>query len=845
MHILGRVTVQPVLPERIGRLGDIAANLYWTWVPGARKLFRDLDRELWDRVQDSPVSLLREVDQAKLDEAAEDPEFLSEYDTVVADFDAYMAGNGWFSEEGRQDDTYAYFCAEYGWHESIQIYSGGLGILAGDHTKAASDLGVPLVGVGLWYPQGYFHQRVAADGSQEADYEHRSPTDFPFERVIDAHGNDVTVSVSVYGSEVLIRSWLVRVGRIKVYLLDVDFEANSPGNRKILQRLYGGDQRTRIAQEAILGIGGVRMLRKLGVSPSAWHMNEGHSAFMVLERCRELVEQGLSFREAREAVASGTLFTVHTPVAAGNDAFDFSLVHECLGPFWHALGLSQGDFDGLAEADQGWGPVFSMGALALRFSTGRNGVAELHGQTSRHIWSHLWPGVPESEVPITHVTNGVHRSTWMARDVQDLLDQHLAPGWRQSVGDENLWKPLENVDQLEFWNMRQSMKRQSLRFLRRRVARQLRRQNASNSAQADVSELFNPEALTIGFARRFATYKRATLILRDLDRLDRLLNDPDRPVQLVFAGKAHPADEPGQELIRRIDELSRDPRFRKSILFVEDYDMALGRALTRGVDVWLNNPRRPLEASGTSGEKAAMNGVLNLSVLDGWWPEGYDGFNGWAFGWTEPYTDTDVVDRSDAEELMDLLEKEVVPLFYERDSRGVPAQWVQRSTRAIMTIAPQFSAQRMVVDYVTNHYRPLSERQRQFEDSSFAPAKDLASWRQRQESFWPRVAVTARLEGNGSLDRELLATATVTGVPEGEEIRVQLVYARAGELDGGAFESVDLQPAGGDARRSNYELRFRPELSGSLEYAVRVQAVNGRLASPADGGFISWAERSG
>lgn len=842
MQILGRVTVQPVLPRRIDRLGDIASNLYWTWVPGARKLFRDLDRELWDRVQDSPVSLLREVPQANLDAAASNPDFLAEYDTVIADFDAYMAGSGWFSETGRQDDVYAYFCAEYGWHESIQIYSGGLGILAGDHTKAASDLGVPLVGVGLWYPQGYFHQRVAADGSQEADYQYHSPADFPFERVTDQDGNDVTVSVSVYGSEVHIRSWLVRVGRVKVYLLDVDFEANSPGNRKLVQRLYGGDQRTRIAQEAILGIGGVRMLRKLGISPSAWHMNEGHSAFMVLERCRELVDQGLSFREAREAVVSGTLFTVHTPVAAGNDAFDFSLVHECLGPFWHALGLSQGDFDRLAEADQGWGPVFSMGALALRFSTGRNGVAELHGDTSRRIWSHLWPGVPDSEVPITHVTNGVHRSTWMARDVQDLLDRHLAPGWRQSVADEDLWKPLETVDPLEFWNMRQSMKRQSLRFLRRRVARQLKRQNASSSAQADASELFNPEALTIGFARRFATYKRATLILQDLDRLDRLLNDPDRPVQLVFAGKAHPADVPGQELIRRIDELSRDPRFRKSILFVEDYDMALGRALTRGVDVWLNNPRRPLEASGTSGEKAAMNGVLNLSVLDGWWPEGYDGFNGWAFGWTEPYTDTDVVDRSDAEELMDLLEDEVVPLYYERDTRGLPAEWVKRSTRAIMTIAPQFSAQRMVLDYVVGHYRPLSERQRQFENADYSPARELASWRQRQENYWPRVAVTARLEGNGRLDRQLAVAATVTGVPQDGSVRVQLVYANAGNLAGGEFEAVDLEQTGEVAGRRTYHASFKPELSGTLEYAVRVQAVTDLLARPADGGFIKWAQ---
>lgn len=840
MQILGRVTVQPTLPDRIGRLGDLAANLYWTWVPGARKLFRDLDRELWDQVQDSPVAVLREIDRQKLEDAATDPEFLKEYDSVLADFDTYMAGAGWFGGNGAKGDVYAYFCAEYGWHESIQIYSGGLGILAGDHTKAASDLGIPLVGVGLWYPQGYFHQRVAADGSQKAEYGDYSPEDFPFERVVDADGRDVTVSVNVYGSDVQIRAWLVRVGRVQVYLLDVDFGANSAEDRKLVRRLYGGDQRTRVAQEAILGIGGVRMLRKLGIAPTTWHMNEGHSAFMVLERSRELVGQGLGFREAREAVAANTLFTVHTPVAAGNDAFDFSLVHECLGPFWHALGLNQAAFDNLARADQGWGDVFSMGALALRFSTNRNGVAELHGDTSRRIWSDLWPGVPQSEVPITHVTNGVHRSTWMARDVQDLLDRHLPSGWREEVGNPDLWQAVENVDQREFWDMRQSMKRQSLRFLRRRLVRQLKRQNASSNVVAEAAGRYNADALTIGFARRFATYKRATLILQDLDRLDALLNSQQRPVQLVFAGKAHPADEAGQELISTIDRLSRDPRFAGSILFVEDYDMAVGRALTRGVDVWLNNPRRPLEASGTSGEKAAMNGVLNLSVLDGWWPEGFDGYNGWAFGWTEPYTDVDVVDRSDAEELMDLLENEVVPLFYDRDRNGLPDGWISRSKRAVMTIAPNFSAQRMVLDYVRDHYQPLSERQRRFAGSDHQAARELAAWRQAQEGYWPGVQVRAELDGNGASHRELSVRAMVTGVPAGEDVRVQLLYARAGTLPDGEFRTVDLQPDAG-AGAGSWHASFLPLHTGTLEYAVRVQAVNDLLGSAADGGFIKWA----
>ncbi len=836
MEILGRLTVHPVLPERISRLDELAANLYWTWVPAARKLFRDLDPELWHLVQDSPVSFLREVPQATLDQAAADEEFLSAFDSVLADFDAYMAAPAWNGIAGREDDLYAYFCAEYGWHESIPVYSGGLGILAGDHTKAASDLGLPFVGIGMWYPEGYFHQRVAEDGSQEAVYQGRAPRDLPFTLVRDADGSEVTVAVSIFGRQVNLRAWLVQVGRARVYLLDSDFAANTPEDRGLLRRLYGGDIRTRIAQEAVLGIGGVRLLRRLGLKPSMWHMNEGHSAFMVLERARELTAQGLSFAEAREAVSASTLFTVHTPVAAGNDAFEFGLVHECLGDLWSGLGLSQAEFDALAEADQGWGPVYSMPALALRFSTHRNGVAELHGDTSRRIWAHLWPGVPVSEVPVGHVTNGVHRGTWMARDVQSLLDRELGSGWRTADAADGLFDRLEQVDQAEFWAMRQSLKKQSLRFLRRRLAGQLRRRHASSSELEHASSLFDPEALTIGFARRFATYKRATLIFQDLDRLERLLTDPERPVQLVFAGKAHPADKPGQELIRQIDSLSRDPRFRNRILFVEDYDMAVGRALTRGVDVWLNNPRRPLEASGTSGEKAAMNGVLNLSVLDGWWPEGFDGLNGWAFGWTEPYTDTEHVDRNDAQELMDLLEKEVVPLFYDRDSRGVPDGWVRRSVRAVRSIAPQFSARRMVQDYTLKHYVPLSDRSRSFSADGYRSARELSAWRAEQAAFWPGVSAVASVSGDGRLDRELEVSARVTGVPAGADVSVELLYAPAGTLADGPFRTVQLSGSGSD-----YSARFRPELSGTLDCAVRVRALNPLLGHAADGGFVVWA----
>lgn len=842
MEILGTLTVLPVLPERISRLEELAYNLWWTWEPEARSLFRQLDPELWQRVQDSPVALLREVSQDALDAAAADPSFLAAYDSVLTRFDEYMAAGGELAADGSGEDVYAYFCAEYGWHESIPIYSGGLGILAGDHTKAASDLGIPLVGIGLWYPEGYFHQRLDNDGNQKAVFERHAPADLPLRPVQDAYGNDLTVTVRIYGQDVHVRSWRVQVGRLSVYLLDTDFPANDTAGRDLLKRLYGGDERTRIAQEMVLGVGGVRMLRRLGLEPTAWHMNEGHSAFMVLERCRELVARGFEFAEAKEAVAAGTLFTLHTPVAAGNDGFSFELVEECLGSVWTELGLEQDEFNALAAADHGWGTVFSMPALALRFSSSRNGVSALHGETSRRIWAHLWPGVPLAEVPIGHVTNGVHRGTWLARSVQDVLDASMGEQWREAGPGSELWQRIDTVSDTRFWEMRQEMKRQSLRFLRRRLDRQYRRQKAEPAVSAELDELFDPAALTIGFARRFATYKRATLILQDLDRLERLLTDPERPVKLVFAGKAHPADKPGQELIRRVDELSRDPRFRRSILFVEDYDMAVGRALTRGVDVWLNNPRRPLEASGTSGEKAAMNGVLNLSVLDGWWPEGFDGFNGWAFGWTEPYTDTAVVDRSDARELMDLLEQEVVPLFYRRDSVGLPLEWIERSRRAIMTIAPQFSARRMVSDYTGQLYRPLAQRQQRLSADDFAGARQLAAWRSSVAGWWAQVKLSARVTGPGLLGQPSRVDAQVHGADPAADIRVELLYRHADGPESEPLRTVRLEEQEPDGEARTFAAEFLPELSGRLVYGVRVVPESDLLHHAADAGFLTWAK---
>lgn len=848
MNRLGTLIVTPRLPDRIGRLAELASNLYWTWQPDARALFRALDEEIWEHSNHNPSVLLRDVAQASLDAAAADARYVHAYDTVLERFDSYLERDGWFSQSGpagSKEDVYAYFCSEYGWHESLALYSGGLGVLAGDHTKAASDLAVPLVAVGLFYPEGYFHQRISEDGQQTAVYHLNEAAALPLALAKDAQGNAVTVSVSVYGREVAVRAWRTRVGRISVVLLDVDFAPNDENDRKLLARLYGGDTGTRIAQEIVLGVGGVRMLRALGVQPTSWHMNEGHSAFMALERSRELVAEGLDFAAAREAVTANTLFTVHTPVAAGNDAFGFDLVSRCFAGFWRELKMSEEEFLDLGRADHGWGDIYSMPALAIRFSSGRNGVAELHGDTSRHIWASLWKDVPVADVPIGHVTNGVHLATWMAPEMRALAEDVLGAKLHDIGWDAQRWQAFESVDPAKLWEARMAMKSQSVRFLRRRVTRQLERQEASPTSVGAGTRIFDPNVLTIGFARRFAAYKRATLIFRDLDRLSRLLNNEQYPVQLVFAGKAHPADQPGQALIATIHNLSKDPRFAGKVLFVEDYDMAIGRALTRGVDVWLNNPRRPLEASGTSGQKAAMNGILNLSVLDGWWPEGYNGENGWAIGGGRTFADAARGDAADADSLYDLLEREVVPLYYRRDEAGLPHGWIKRSAAAIASVAPRFSAERMVRDYVHNYYAPASARGREVAADGYAGANALAAWRRQVAAAWPQLVLTAERPEVESArvgdEIEVAAKVTAPGL-DGVDIRVEVVYSSEEDQLQQGLKVVPMVATGtGPDGETSYAARFSPELSGRLAYGVRCYPSNDLLASPFDAHAIAWA----
>lgn len=854
MNIVGHFTVLPHLPERIAGLRELAYNLYWSWRIPARRVFAELDRPLWEAVGHNPVQMLQEIEQYKLEAILENSSYLEQYDAVMQEFTDYMNDDAtWFHQFCQENpesknDVYAYFCAEYGWHESIALYSGGLGILAGDHTKSASDLGVPLVCIGLWYPEGYFHQRVNNEGQQEAVYQENSPTAMPFSLACTPEGEEARVSVRVADSDIELRAWKLHVGRVQVYLLDSNIPENDPRNRDLLRRLYGGDERTRIAQEMVLGIGGVRMLRALGIAPSSWHINEGHSAFLVLERCRELVEEGMTFEVAREVIATNTNFTVHTPVMAGNDAFHFDLVREFFRGYWGSLGLSPQQFLDLGSFEHtGRGLLFSIPALAIRFSTRRNGVAKLHGETSRRIWQSLWQEVPIEEVPIGHVTNGVDVATWVDDDIMAMVHQAVPEG--TSFHDVAAHQAVTTIDNKALWEIRQRLMHENVRTLRKRVLRQQERLNASPTQRRKTENLFNPDVLTIGFARRFATYKRATLIFRDEQRLEEILNHPERPVQLVFAGKAHPKDHPGQQLIATIQRLSKDPRFEGKIIFIEDYDMSIGRALTRGCDVWLNNPRRPLEASGTSGMKAAMNGVLNVSILDGWWSEGYNTSNGWAIGEgvgisTSEAIQDDASDNRDADALYGLLEHEVIPMYYERDADGVPQAWIERAKASIASTLPVFDARRMVKDYVEQYYSPAATLGRRVRQNNHQAAHDLAGWKRYMHRAWSGLYFNARAIEDKTLEiGDMIAIEAVLNPRDIDptSLKVEVVYSPAEEqlqhnLHTVTMEEVERYVDGGRL----YRVAFKPQISGRLAYGVRVYPSHENLASDFDSHLIRW-----
>ena len=696
------------LPERLTRLAELANDLWWTWNPRAREVFRKLDYPLWRQTAHNPVLMMRQMSPEMLKLAASDDRFLAVYDAAIDALDRALSARDtwWHQRFADSHGPIAYFSAEFALHQSLPIYAGGLGVLAGDHCKEASDLGIPLIGVGFMYPQGYFHQTVSPEGWQQEVYERLSWTDAPIEPATTAEGKPVIVAVPLGSRSVLVSVWRVRLGRVTLYLLDTDLEENAPWDRELSARLYGGDRETRIQQEIILGVGGVRVLKQLGSDPSVYHLNEGHAAFVVLQRIRDYIEHGHSFEAALQEVRRTTMFTTHTPVPAGHDAFPFNLVETHLAGAWGTLGAYRDAFLALGHYDNGSGPLFNMTALALRTAGSVNGVSQLHGQVTREMWGPIWPGVPDDKRPVGFITNGVHVPTWLSAELATLFDDHLGGDWRERHDDPDLWLKILDIPDEELWHARNALRNYLFAFIRERARSRWKDEHVSAPRVIAAGTLLDPNALTIGFARRFTGYKRPELIFYNRDRLMNILNARRRPVQIVFAGKAHPADETGKHHLQQVYRRAVDPAFGGRIAFVDDYDLHVAHFLVQGCDVWLNNPRKPLEASGTSGMKASINGVPHLSIGDGWWAEGYTGKNGWQIEGQMHPNDHAAQDGADAEALYNLLESEIVPAFYDRDVNGIPRRWLSVVRQAIISVTPRFSARRMVKEYADKMYGP-------------------------------------------------------------------------------------------------------------------------------------------
>jgi glycogen phosphorylase len=843
----------PTLPAALARLKDVAYNLHWAWDQNAIALFRRLDSDLWETTQHNPVKMLGTVAQSQLEAAANDEGFLSHLRTVSEGLDAYLGEKAtWFqrTQRERSPGTIAYFSAEFGISECLNIFAGGLGMLAGDHLKSSSDLGIPLVAIGLLYQQGYFRQYLNEAGWQQEAYPDNDFYAMPLVLERDANGTPLVIKVHYPGDIVTARIWRAQVGRVPLYLLDSNVPENRADYRDITDQLYGGDKETRIRQEVLLGIGGYRALKALQINPTVYHMNEGHSAFLSLERVRWLMEtQNLSFAEASVAASAGLAFTTHTVVDAGHDYFDPDLVLRYLGEEAYQLGLNNKDFLALGRQNpNNDSELFCMTILAMKMASFTNGVSKLHAAVTRKVWQNMWPGVPREEVPVTHVTNGVHMCTWLSRDVGQLYERYLGLRWQTEPLDPATWKRVEQIPAEELWRTHERRRERLVAFTRQRLKAQLIRRGAPQWEVEAAGEALDPDGLTIGFARRFATYKRATLIMRDAERLAKLLNNPEQPVQIIFAGKAHPRDDPGKEFIRQIARLAGQEAFRRRVVFLENYDMSVARYLVQGCDVWLNNPLRPQEASGTSGMKAVLNGVLNLSTLDGWWDEAYQTEVGWAIGRGETYENQDYQMQVEAEALYGLLEKDIVPTFYERGLDGLPRRWIAKMKASIEGLAPFFNTHRMVAEYTRRVYLPASTQYQKLTADKFIRARRLAEWKKRVTDNWPRV----RVEVEDALHNAQVRVGEKFNVRADvyldplfpEDVTVELCL---GEVDGqgemASAESILMQPQERDADGCTvYEARdVACGASGLHGYTVRVLPKHEDLLTPFVPGLITWA----
>ena len=852
MPTIKEITIGPNLPKRLRPLLEIAYNFWWTWTPDAIYLFLDMGRECWERVCHNPVAMLGTMEQSRLEELASDEVFLARMEAVRSELDRYLASRTWYDKVRRDDGLIAYFSTEFGLHESLPIYSGGLGILAGDHMKSASDLGLPLVGVGLLYKHGYLTQYLNPDGWQLERYPTNDFYKMPVRPVLKEDGSPLVVDIPLGDRSVFARIWDATVGRVHIYLLDTDMARNSAIDRQITSHLYGGDLKTRLQQEIVLGMGGIRALKAMGKMPTVCHMNEGHSAFMAIERLIQIKQvEELDFDEALEAVRSTNIFTTHTPVPAGIDRFPPDMIRSHFGKIVEELGIDMDRFLGLGRIHPSDpNESFCMAVLAIKMASQTNGVSRLHGEVSRKMWSDIWPNIPKYEVPITHITNGVHTLGWLSSEMARLYQRYLGSRWIDEPTDHSIWKRVSGIPNFELWRSKERLRERLISFARSRLKRQLEEKGAPRYKLKEADEVLDPEALTIGFARRFATYKRATPLFHDIERIKKILTNEERPVQIIFAGKAHPKDKEGKELIHKIVQMGNMPEFRKHIVFIENYDIEVARYLVQGVDVWLNTPRRPMEASGTSGMKVTANCGINLSILDGWWCEAYNGSNGWAIGAGEEYDDPVYQDEVESRLLYELLEKNVVPLFYQRNSQDVPDEWVEMIKNSIQTICPFFNTNRMVEEYSNQFYLPRLYLWEFLAANNWNATKGICAWKRKVYATWPNVKIS-RVDllspDSPKVGDRIPVRAMVDLAGLGpDEVRVEAYIGRLdeqGEMTEGS--PLPLLPTGEmDGTNHVFTGKILCLSSGRIGFSVRCYPYRNELGHKFELGLLTWWEEN-
>ncbi len=850
MYIFNRVTVVPQLPQRINKLSEISNNLWWSWNSEFLRLLKKMDQDLWETSEKNPVKFLKMISQEKIEELSKDNEFLKEYDKVAENFENYMKSKDtWFTKKypNNKEDLIAYFSAEYGLDEIVSIYSGGLGILSGDHLKSASDLGLPFVAIGLLYKNGYFHQRINSHGEQCSEYHNIDLYNLPILPVKDQMDDDVIIDIQLENRTLYLKLWQINVGRIKLYLMDSDIEQNDEDFRGITLRLYGGDKEMRIRQEIVLGMAGVKALKVLDYKPKVYHMNEGHSSFLTLELIKNIMEEKqISFEMAKEIATVQTVFTTHTPVPAGNDIFDISLIDKYFNGFWDKLGITREEFLKLGMPGNDLEPGFNMGILALKIAGKKNGVSKLHGEVSRELFSDVWPNIAEDESPITHVTNGIHTCTWLAPNIKELYNEYLPPYWQDNIQLDSTWEKIDNIPNEKLWNAHIERKEKLIKMIKQNVTERYVKSGVGYDEIAEIVNTLNPKALTIGFARRFATYKRATLIFKDIARLTQILNDENRPVQIVFAGKAHPADKEGQDLIKYIHEISLMPQFKGKIFILENYNIGISRYLISGVDVWLNNPRRPLEASGTSGEKASVNGVVNFSVLDGWWCEGYTGTNGWTIGTNARYESYEEQDKADSNSLYHTLENKIIPAYYNQDKDGISKEWMTYMKNSIKTTGGKYSTARMVSDYVNLLYMPLSDlRKEHFEN--LEEVSDFTKWKKNVKENWDKISL---VQDRNVDNAKLVAGTQITVSCEvylpninEESADIQVYFGQF--LDDGTVKNVYTETMNKidenkEEHKYTYEAVLELKNGGNFGYTFRVMPKHPMLVDSENLNLVKW-----